>query len=87
MASPIMVGSTTTSTILAVVRYLMVALGGVLVAKGYLTDEQLNDIVGGLLVLIPAMWGAYLTWRNNNQKKQMARALPDSIAQVTYEQG
>lgn len=87
MSSPIMVGSTTTSTILAVVRYLMVALGGVLVAKGYLTDEQLNDIVGGLLVLIPAMWGAYLTWRNNNQKKQMARALPDSIAQVTYEQG
>lgn len=84
---PIMVGSTRVTTTMTAVRYLMVFAGGTLVSRGYLTDTELNDVVGAVLIIVPTVWGAYIAWRNNNQKKTMAQALPDSIAQVTHEKG
>lgn len=78
----IWVGSTTGTVITTVLRYLLTALGAWLVAEGWFTDEQANNIVGALLVIIPTVVGAIIARRNNNEKKVMADRLPDSVAEV-----
>lgn len=82
MSDKIWVGSTRVSAALTIARYVMVAAGGIFVSRGYLTDEQLNDVIGAILIVVPTLWGAYLAWRNNEQKKRMADPLPNSIAET-----
>lgn len=70
-------------TILALIRYVLTAIGGsLLVKRGLITDAALQDIIGALLVIIPTVYGAWLTHRNNAKQKVMAVHLPDRIAQV-----
>lgn len=64
------------------VRYLMVAMGGVFVSKGWLSDVELNAIVGALLIVGPAIYGVILSRRNQAKQVTMANMLPDSVAKV-----
>jgi hypothetical protein len=42
---------------LSAVRSLLIAVGGVLVAQGWLTAELVQQIVGAVLIIGPAVWG------------------------------
>jgi hypothetical protein len=70
-------------TTLALIRYALTTLGGALLVKrGLISDAALQDVIGALLVILPAIYGAWLTHRNNAKQKTMATRLPDTIAQV-----
>jgi hypothetical protein len=42
---------------LSLVRSTLIAVGGVLVAQGWVSAEVVQQIVGAALILIPAAWG------------------------------
>lgn len=44
--------------VMSVVRSSLIAAGGYAVAKGWITASGLEQIVGAILVLATAMWGA-----------------------------
>lgn len=44
--------------ITGIIRVLLSAYGGILVQEGYLTDDQLQALIGGILVAIPLVWSA-----------------------------
>lgn len=67
---------------LTLLRYVLVTIGGVFVSKGWLNDADLNTLVGGLLIVLPTLWGIIRTYRNNAAQKAMARQLPDAVAMV-----
>jgi hypothetical protein len=70
-------------TTLALVRYVLTTLGGALLVKrGIISNGELQDIVGALLVVLPTAYGMWLTRRNNAKQQTMAEHLPDEIAQV-----
>ena len=70
------------ATTLAMIRYVLTALGGsLLVQRGIISDAELQN-VGILLVVIPTAYGMWLTRRENAKQKAMAVHLPDDIAQV-----
>lgn len=47
----------TLQAFMSAVRSILIAIGATLVARGYLTDENANSIVGALLVIGPLIWG------------------------------
>jgi ABC-type nickel/cobalt efflux system permease component RcnA len=78
---PILVPSSSIPlSITTLLRYLVVALGGYLVAKGFVSKEEWIEIASAILIIVPTLWGMVATVRNNQQKKLMASHLPDSIA-------
>lgn len=81
---PIVVpASAVPDTTLALIRYVLTTLGGALLVKrGIISNGELQDIIGVLLVLIPTAYGMWLTRRSNAKQQTMADHLPDSIAQV-----
>ncbi len=81
---PIVVpASAVPETVLAMIRYALTTLGGILLVKrGLVSDTELQEIVGAVLVIVPTVYGMWLTRRNNAKQKTMADHLPDEIAQV-----
>ena len=81
---PIVVpASAVPATTLALIRYALTTLGGALLVKnGIISNAELQDIIGVLLVVVPTAYGMWLTRRNNTKQKAMAGRLPDSFAQV-----
>lgn len=67
---------------LTLARYALVSLGGVFVSKGWLSDSDLNALVGALLIIVPTIYGIVKTKRNQAVQVTLARKLPDSVAQV-----
>lgn len=67
---------------LTLLRYALVTLGGVFVSKGWLSDSDLNAIVGVLLIVIPTVYGIIKTKRNQAVQVTLADKLPDSVARV-----
>ena len=45
--------------LLSVVRSVLIALGSLLTAKGYVDSDTVNQIIGGVMVLLPAIWGVW----------------------------
>lgn len=43
---------------LSVLRSVLIAVGGIAVAKGYISNTGLEQVVGALIVVITAAWGA-----------------------------
>lgn len=43
---------------LSVLRSILIAAGSYAVSKGYIDENALNQLVGGLVVVIAAAWGA-----------------------------
>lgn len=44
---------------MSVLRSVLITLGGVAVAKGYLTNTGLEQVVGAVIVIVTAAWGAF----------------------------
>lgn len=49
----------TKQSILSGVRSILIAIGGILAAKGVIDETQWSIIVGALMTIIPAVWGIY----------------------------
>ncbi len=67
---------------LTVLRYALVTLGGIFVSRGWLSDSDMNAIVGVLLIVIPTVYGLVSTRRNQAVQVALASNLPDHLAQV-----
>lgn len=56
---------------LSILRTVLIALGTWLVSRGYFTETALNDIVGGVMVVAPLIWGAWNKF--TSERKTQAR--------------
>ena len=43
--------------LLTAVRYILMLGGAWLAARGYIQDEQINDLVSAAMIIGPAIWG------------------------------
>lgn len=64
------------------IRIILGALGGSLVTQGILTEENLNTILGAVMVILPALWVAYLNRKNTKKLAVLADAAPSAVAEV-----
>lgn len=59
------------ATITTVIRYILVAIGSVLTARGIVDEQTVEMIVGAILTLVTAGYGIYIT---NKKNKIVAQA-------------
>lgn len=59
-------------TVWQIARYLLIAGGGFLTGKGYITAEQLTTIVGAIGSVGAILWGLFV--------KSGTTAVPDAVA-------
>ena len=57
-------------------RYVLLAMGGMAVAKGWLSDEQVTALVGASGVLFTIAWGVWVKWSTKSVPAATA-ARPD----------
>lgn len=70
----------TLQALLSAVRSVLIAIGATLVARGYLTNENANEITGGLLVIVPLLWGiAQKFWSERQTKTREVIAVNSGI--------
>lgn len=62
------------SAILTALRYILAAAGGFIVSKGWLDAETLEQVIGAILVLIPAVAGI-ITNIKNKSKAEAAKVV------------
>lgn len=76
---PIEVPTATREVSLTALRYILTAVGAMLVSRGWFSEEEVNQIVGIALLVIPTAYGMWRA-RHNNSKLQVAeRLLPNEI--------
>lgn len=81
MEKPIEIPSTDTApAVVTLMRYLLVALGGWLISRGWMEQEQLDTLVPIVLVAVPTIVGVWKTITKNREGRTMASLLHDSIA-------
>jgi hypothetical protein len=49
-------------TIWQLIRYALMAAGGFVVSKGWITNDNLTQIVGAMGTLFVTAWGLYIKW-------------------------
>lgn len=59
-------------TIWQIIRYLLIAGGGFLVGKGYITETQATEIIGAIGSIGGVIWGLFV--------KSGTTAVPDAVA-------
>ena len=79
---PILVdASTTPAAVLTIGRYALTAIGTMLLVNNGLIDNAgLQNLVGGILAVVPALYGMLLTRRDIHKQQAMESKLPDSVA-------
>ena len=83
MADPIVVHeSPLPSSAATLLRYVLTAIGGLLVSRGYFDEALLNDVIGAVLIIAPAAYGVYRTVFNKRQLVIAATAAPNAVAMV-----
>jgi hypothetical protein len=84
MSEQITVPATSTNAaVLTLARYLLTALGSLLlVDNGIMSNDTLQDVIGAVMVIAPAIQGVVLSIRDSRKQRQMAEALPDRLAVV-----
>lgn len=65
-----------------VIRYALTALGAFLVSRGIFSQDMINDVIGAVLVILPAAYGLYRTVILKKEAVVMAAALPNDVAVV-----
>lgn len=63
-------------------RAALIALGGWLVGRGYISNDLLQAIVPIALIVGPAVWGLLKARSNNAKLQTLANHVPDSVAKV-----
>ena len=70
----------TLQALLSATRSVLIAIGAALVARGYLSNENANEITGGLLVIVPLLWGiAQKFWSERGAKTREVIAVNSGI--------
>jgi hypothetical protein len=59
-------------TVWQIIRYVLIALGGVAVGKGWVSDEQVTSIIGAVGSIGAVVWGLFV--------KSGTTAVPDATA-------
>lgn len=59
--------------VLSMIRYALTAAGGILVARGYMSEEMVAQVTGAVLTLAPAVWSLF-------ERKQTAAAVAEARA-------
>lgn len=81
--TPILVDPNALPAIGAVVlRYALQALGGFLVARGWIDGDAVEAIVSGSLVVVPMAYAAVRASRNRAKLVTIAAAAPNDVAVV-----
>lgn len=81
--TPIIVSDTTaTPTLGALIRYLLTAIGSFAIGRGWVTDETMQAATALAMIVGPAAYGIYLSWKNKRKLITAADAAPSSVAQV-----
>lgn len=52
-------------TVWQIIRYALIAGGGFFAGKGYITQEQLQAVIGFAAVVVPAAWGLWVKWNTS----------------------
>lgn len=47
------------NAVLSAVRSLLLAVGSILVTRGFLSDGEMQQLVGACMVVLPVIWGMY----------------------------
>lgn len=70
--------------VITLVRYLLAALGGIMVNRGWISDSTVNDLTGLALIALPTLYGLWLTRHKNAKLRALASLpqVPDSVARV-----
>ncbi len=83
MTDPIIVNeSPLPQSAYTLLRYVLTAIGGLLVSQGYFDEEVLNHLIGAVLIIVPAGLGIYRTVFNKKQLVIAAAAAPNDVAVV-----
>lgn len=45
------------------IRSVLVAVGGVVTAKGYADDALVQGVIGVVMMILPAIWGVWAGWK------------------------
>ncbi|MDR2673858.1 MAG: hypothetical protein LBC18_03075 [Opitutaceae bacterium] len=71
-------------TILSLVRHLLTLVGGVLAAKGIITEATWTAAAGSVTAGIGAIWGVYdeWAWSRAQSKKAASDALSAKLADI-----
>lgn len=65
--------------ILSIVRHVVAAAGGILIAKGILTETSALDISGSFLALVAAVWSIFDKTASVSQLEGVARQVLTTI--------
>ncbi len=70
-----------------VLRAVLAAIGGSLVSQGYVTEDQVNQITGALVVVAVAGWSVYSNYKQAKAAEKSASKLTaeDRSSQAEYE--
>lgn len=60
--------------ILGIVRHLLTSAAGGLIAHGYLTTDQSQQIIGGLIAIIGVAWSLYQKYEQQQAAKAAQQA-------------
>lgn len=63
-----------TDVVLGIVRQVLLAAGGVAVGAGYLSNDNLTTIVGGLVAIVGAIWAYFNNKNTAAVKAQLVEA-------------
>lgn len=73
--------SGTNQAIWSAVRSILVTAGGIIAAKGYTDTATVNEIIGALMVLIPAIYGVWQKYQSERlTKDREATAVQAGVA-------
>lgn len=73
----------TKQALMSALRSLLIALGSVLVARGFLNDTTWNQIVGALMTIIPVVWGIWdKYWTESKTRVREVAAADAAIASL-----
>jgi hypothetical protein len=59
-----------TDQIMAIVRQVLTVGGTYIVAKGWLPGDTVNELVGGVAIILSSLW----SWKNNSTAATLAAA-------------
>lgn len=80
---PLIVSDQTVPTTLwTIIRYAITAIGGLAVGRNWISDQNLQDILGVAGMVIPNLIGAYLSHRNKVRLITAARSAHNDVAVV-----
>ena len=75
---------TAKAALLSALRSILIAVGSILAAKGFVNDEQVQQLVGAVMTVLPIVWGVWDKFESErNTKEREAVAVGAGIAQAT----